>query len=319
MDIINIKKYCETIFSFSFCLYIIGFLIINTSLLEFGVHTEDIFSVSYLIASLLFLFLVGVSSLPIWAIRKDKKNNFFISLPALIGSLCIIFLIFYFLFGHDLIFIREAYRDRGGRNIIFGLVIFIIIPDIIYAIIKNKIKHLFPSLLVFHVLFLLIYLRFRFSLLIIFNSFIIYIIKSKIKMSESDIKVARFIKTIVPHAIIIIVMFFILEAILFGNRIYALTNRNMGGGKPLNVKLLINEGEAARIRLTGIEINKDGWSQEVKLIHKGRDSIYLEGISPNKYSCIEIKNSLVKIILYLGNKFNLKNFWGTILNSISGK
>ena len=89
-------------------------------------------------------------------------------------------------------------------------------------------------------------------------------------------------------------------AVLFAGTTYPIIPGNFGGGKPLSVKLFLTPEKRDSFEAVGIQTNNDGWSDDLKLIYKGQDSLYLEMEGEVRFSCIEIGNSVVESIRYTG-------------------
>ena len=86
----------------------------------------------------------------------------------------------------------------------------------------------------------------------------------------------------------------------FGAMVYPVVPPGLGGGKAATVNLLLANPQEDATKL-GITIGENGWSEDLKLLFKGTQSIYVEREHPAKYACTEIRSDIIKAIRYTGD------------------
>jgi hypothetical protein len=319
MDLKRIKEYSEAVLAFSLafsvCAYILGFVIVNSYFVAYGFYLEEIINVRYLAAALLLLFSTGIFLIALLAIKRDENNK-----------VCAIN-IKWFAITSALIYFAWIgwFRAHAFKSIFFstygyfillnlGTFFLILLPYSLYSRKKDKSK--FNIFLLPQLLFLWIFAIPEFLVFILWNVIIISIIVKEVEGSiqKKQQSGGNFLsKAITPLLLIILVIGY---ASFFGGIIYPLISRDIGGGKPLTVNLLINTEKQKNLEGMGIEIDKNGWTKELNLIYKGRDSTYLESVQPTKFSCIEIKNDIIDSVRYVGIcKLNLFGIFKEVTKS----
>ena len=97
------------------------------------------------------------------------------------------------------------------------------------------------------------------------------------------------------------VFFLLTYAAMFGGYMYPLIPQYFGGGKPLDINLLIMPDKKTSFESMGFQVGKDNWVNGLMLIYRGKNSLFLENKkSSTRFTCVEISTDMVKSIQYTG-------------------
>lgn len=298
IDVKKIKDFFEAILTFSFILYILGFVIVNSYFALYGISIENLAHVKYLSASLIFLFTFNVFLYGMRIISKDGgTNKTIIDLKNYRIGLIVVYCIWAQLLGIHAFKSYFFYRVIDTLWLILGIMSLLIIPDFIYARIKDKSKILIVILPL--LLFSLIFLVPEFTWFVLVNfltvrAIVMFVNKIKCEKLSAD----KLFNTVLNG--ISVGLLIILNAIAFGGIVYPLIPVNFGGGKPAIANLLIEDKAQKNIEELGIKMGANGWTNNLKIIYKDHSSIYIESIRPERFSCIEIKGDIVKGVRFIG-------------------
>lgn len=281
----KIKSLCEIGVALSIYLYFLGFVIVNSYLGQYGIFPEDILSSRYLAAALLFLFSICVFyALPALKRTEDQHS---INVRNHVLSVGLIYLIWVGIFRAHVF--KEVFFTAPGLTILLSIAIvfLFVLPCIIYS--RQKDKSRFAIFFIPQAILAFGFFKPEFLWFIGFNSMTVYttawLLDNKAKAFKSF------------RLVLITIILFISNSAGFGAIVYPLIPTYLGGGKPVIVSLLVNDGTDT----FGIKVGENGWSNDLKLLHKGRDAIYVETLLPTKYSCLELKENAIKAIRYTGD------------------
>ena len=299
----KIKEYSEILLLSVTFLYVIGFVIVTSFSVKYGIHLEDFFSTKYLAASISYLLSISIFLFVRLAVKiGETSKKIEINPKGTKWAFFFVYVVWVSLFGaHPFkkIYFSSQNNDLFILNI--ALLFLVIIPFLFYnEKTKNK-RWLFP---IPQVLFISFFCEPEFSFFIFWNTFILFagykLIKHFLflkKQERSDI-LFRFDKAIQYLMFLILI---ITSTTGFGYMTYEVIPRYLGGGKPLKVSIYINETKRKIYDELGVKFQNNGWTENLELIYRDRYSIYLKEPEPFKFSSMEIKLDNVENIKYIGD------------------
>lgn len=295
--IVKFKTLSQIGLVFSAYLYAVGFLIVNSHFGLYGIFPESFINARYLSAALLFLFSICVFLAALVATKFGRPKGSGIDLKRYLLAVLAIYTIWVSIFR------AHAFKEVFFTSPILllalnlAIVLLLLTPCVVYAKRKNKTNY--STLLVPHIVFAGICLTPAFFWFILFNSLTARAIEilsgymGTTVMTPEIISRKRLIMSLTATVIFV-------NVIGFGAMVYPVVPPGLGGGKAAAVSILLVSPREDATNL-GISVGENGWSEDLKLLFKGTQSIYVERRHPAKYACTEIRNDDIKAIRYTGD------------------
>lgn len=297
-----LRSIAADIIKFSVVAYAIGFLIVNSSLLEYGYMSFDISSTRYLIAGLLFISVSALILLASSICRRLAKINRKILIYG-IGLYSLVFTL-HVLLGIEYTRKNVLYEPRWLFSIVFLLSMLVPISSFFISSLCRS-KKLRPIVEIFLVaipfLFLVLYGSKEILYLVLFVVLVfgyedIILLKSDAIKKEVDLNNLDTPKFIAWRIIGLLAL-----PIMFGTQIYSKVDRMRGGGAPLRATVLIQTEYEDIIKRNDHEFVID--FNNARLILESDRSIFI-GIETRdgKKAALEIPKGNIVSIRYLKTK-----------------
>lgn len=295
IDLKKVKEYSEILLLFVAFFYVIGFVIVSSYSVKYGIHLEDFFSAKYLAAAICYFLTLSVFLSIRFAIKTEEgSKKIEINPKGLKWALVFVYVIWVSLF--------NAHPFRKGNYAILSLaLVFLVLVPIFFYNEKRKNKYLlFP---IPQLIFITFFATPEFSYFL-FNIFFIYlgykIVKRFLYFKEKKEK-NILTKFDMGLSVFMFLILIITNTFGFGYMTYQTMPRYLGGGRPLKISLYVNDGEQKIFEELGIKFDQNGWSENLELIYRDRYSIYLNKAQPFKFSALEVKLDNIENIKYTGD------------------
>lgn len=297
-NVINLKKikeYSEILILFAAFLYVIGFVVVSSYSVKYGIHLEDFFSTKYLAAAICYFLTLSVFLSIRFAIKTgEESKKIEINPKGLKRVLFFVYVIWVSLF--------NAHPFKKGDHIILSLalIFLIVIPLLFYNEKRKNIYLLFP---IPQLIFITFFATPEFSYFLS-NILFIYIgykiVKRFLSLKKQKEK-SILNKFDMGFSVFMFLILITTNTFGFGYMTYQTMPRYLGGGKPLKISIYVNDNERKILNEAGIQFDQNGWSENLELMYRDRYSIYLNKAQPLKFSALEIKVDNIEIIKYTGD------------------
>ncbi len=300
----NFKDLIPEFLKLSVFAYVLGFIIVNATLMKYGFMIYDVVSVKYLVAGTLFLFICSVTYLTLFICKnsKLKTDRFYVYYVGLFWLVIGI----NFLLNLPYTKPQVEYMPRWtfvipNLYLFLGILVSIFI-NFIYKINKRWLRITIKSILIISALGFLI-LAYEAVTYLVLMILLIGIISSVLFI---EIKVIKEILSTnelqISNNFVLFFVSIISIPILFGAVIYPKIDRMRGGGAPLRAQLIISDAYKSEVINSSPDCSID--FNDIKLIYETPNSVFIALKRLNKKGKITLeipKNNLIAI-KYFKNK-----------------